>query len=343
MRPDVAVSVIMSTHNRAQYLPESLSHLANQDCPVPFEVITIDNASTDNTSAVLQAWCEKDARFRYALESRLGLSCGKNAGIALARAPLLLFTDDDILTNPRWIRSYLDLFARHNDNLMLAGGPYVPIPHDLGGWPKWFDQAAMADIALLHHGDERRLTSFEYVWGGNMAIPRALFERFGNWDETVGRKGDHRGTFEDTEFQDRVRKAGGVVWFCPAAAGRHRVPRETITPRQIASTAFTRGRNDFWKATIPVWREEMRVPKRNAFGGLLSLAGSLSRWAFWVIAFRLSANGEAFERGRLAAFASGRDLDSLRAGRGVTRLSTIVNGLTFRVRQVLLRLCPDVA
>jgi len=343
MTSDLVVSVIMSTHNRAQYLPDCLTHLASQDCTVPFEVIAIDNASTDNTAAVLRAWCEKDSRFRYALEPRLGLSCGKNAGIALARAPLLLFTDDDILTNPRWIQSYLDLFARHDDKLMLAGGPYVPIPHDLGAWPEWFDQAAMADIALLHHGDERRLTPFEYVWGGNMAIPRALFERFGTWDETVGRKGDHRGTYEDTEFQDRVRKAGGVVWFCPAAAGRHRVPRETITPRQIASTAYTRGRNDFWKTTIPVWREVASVPKRNVFWALLSLLASLSLWAFWLMVFRLSGNKGAFERGRLAAFASGHHLESLRAGRGVTRPWTIVNHLTFRVRGLLLRMCPDVA
>ena len=133
------------------------------------------------------------------------------------------------------------------------------------------------------------------------------------------------------------------MWFCPAAAGRHRVPREVITTRQIASTAFTRGRNDFWKTTIPVWREVTAIPKRNVVSVLLSLLASLSAWAFWLMIFRLFGYTRGFERGRLAAFASGRHLDSLRAGRGVTRLGSLVDELTFKMRGLLLRMSPDVA
>src|SRR2546426_7700934 len=184
MSEAVAISVIMSTRNRARYLPDALSTLAAQQCDVPFEVIVIDNGSTDSTPAIVEAWCRSNQRFRTAREPRAGLSRGKNAGIRLARAPLLLFIDDDMGVDAHWIEAYRDLFARRRDVPMLAGGPIVPIPHDLGSWPEWFDEAALADTGLLHHRAERVLGRFEYVWGGNMAVPRHLFDRFGLWNET---------------------------------------------------------------------------------------------------------------------------------------------------------------
>ena len=348
MSSEVAISVIMSTRNRAHYLPDVLRTLAAQDCDAPFEVIVIDNASTDNTPAVLDEWCRTDSMFRTARELLPGLSRGKNAGIRMARAPLLLFTDDDTRVEPHWVESYHNLFARRSDGLMLAGGPIVPIPHDLGRWPDWLDEPALADAGLLHHREERVLRNGEYVWGGNMAVPRRLFDQFGLWDETAGLQGDKRVEledsefFEDTEFQDRIRKAGGSVWFCPVAVVHHRVDRQTITPRRISSTAFSRGRNDIWIHDLPIWHEVRSVPRRNALGCLLALAGSLFRWALWVIMFRLSDRKSFFERARRASFASGRSLDSLRAGRSSLRLFLGAGRIAFPARRLLLRLTRDV-
>jgi GT2 family glycosyltransferase len=341
--PDIAVSVVLSTHNRAHFLPDALASLAAQDCRVPFEVVVIDNASTDDTARLLDTWRRQDRRFRTGFEARLGLSCGKNAGIRLARAPLLLFTDDDTIADSRWVQSYVDLFAARPDELMLAGGPQIPIPDDLGPWPDWFDEPALADIAMLDYGEDRTLNRHEYVWGANMAVSRRLFERFGVWDETVGRKGHERGTFEDTEFQDRVRAARGVVRFCPGAIVHHRVPRETITPRQISSTAFTRGRNDVWRTNIPIWREPRLVPKRNLILGLLILGAALARWSLWIAAFRLLRTRRVFERARRAAFSAGQSLDTLRAGRDSVDIYLAVSRAAFHIRALLLRMSPDTA
>ena len=339
---DIEVSVIMSTYNRADFLPAALTALAAQDCRARFEVIVIDNASTDDTPTVLEQWCRKDLKFRAAREPRLGLSWGKNAGIRLARAPLLLFTDDDMLADPHWIQSYCEFFSRRRNGMMLAGGPYIPIPHDLGKWPSWFDEPALADVALLHYHRERALHKMEWVWGGNMAVPAQLFDQLGPWDVTVGRKGDERGTFEDTEFQDRVRGAGGTVWFCPDAVVQHRVPRQMVTPRRVSATAFSRGRNAVWMKNLPVWQDVNRIPKTNLVEGLLALGGNLLRWGLWAIAFRLFQNKSCFERARRAAFASGRSLDRLRAGRQSVRLFQAAGRIAFPARSLILRLIPDV-
>jgi glycosyltransferase involved in cell wall biosynthesis len=349
VRADPAISVIVSTRNRAHYLPEVLRTLAAQECDIPFEVIVIDNGSTDGTPGLLDEWSSRDSRFRTACEPRPGLSRGKNAGIRMARAPLLVFTDDDMRVHPRWIESYHKFFVGHEGDLMVAGGAVVPIPHDLGAWPGWLDQPALADAGLLDHLDERPLVKFEYVWGGNMAVPRILFDRLGPWAEMAGLQGELRVTredsrfYEDTELQDRVRAAGGSTWFCPDAVVYHRVDRASVTPRRISSAAFTRGRNNFWQQQLRVWHEVELVPRRNAFRVALTLSESLVRWGFWLTLFRVSRRKGFFERARRAAFISGHSLDSLRAGRRTMRLFSGVARVAFPTRSLLLRLTPDVA
>jgi hypothetical protein len=190
----------------------------------------------------------------------------------------------------------------------------------------------LADAGMLQYGEERALGKYEYAWGGNMAIPRQVLDRVGLWKQDVGLQGDQRVTgedstfFEDTELQDRVRGAGGGIWFCPAASTEHRTERRLVTPRRIASTAFARGRNEVWVRGP--------APQTNAGGGLMALVTSLMRWAWWVMRRRWSA-------ARLAAYAAGRALDLLRAGRRSDRLFRLVARVVFPLRALVLRMMPD--
>jgi glycosyltransferase involved in cell wall biosynthesis len=338
MTEGVAVSVIISTRNRADYLPGCLGSLARQQTEASFEVVVIDNGSMDETPEVLSKWSSGDPRFRWALEPRLGLSQGKNAGIRIARGNLLLFTDDDTIPVDGWIESYQSFFVGKAKDAILVGGPVNPVPEDLGTWPRWFSAQSLPDLAQLQYGAERPLRKGEYVWGGNMAGSAALFARFGFFDETVGRRGNERGTFEDTELQDRLRDSGGVVWFCPSAEVKHRIPRGIITPRRVAATAFDRGRNEFWMVNIPKWGSEESVPKRNLLGGAVALAVRLWAWLLWAIAFRLWPRRGFFDRARRAGWSSGWVLDSMRAGRNLSRSYRSMARLVFRVRGVVLRL-----
>jgi len=343
METKSGVSVIIATRNRANYLEQCLSSIAAQKCNSPFEIVVIDNCSTDNTPAIIRRWCDKDRRFRTAREDRLGLSQAKNAGVQLAKGELLLFTDDDVIVDVNWIETYCDFFSRKSQDMVVAGGPIIPIPRDLGNWPSWFAEPALADVGLLDYRAERVLTKWEWIWGANMAIPAGLFDQMGLWDVTVGRRGDARGTFEDTEFQDRLRNGGGSVWFCPSAVIHHRVDRHTISPRQILSTAYARGRNDVFLKNIPLWHDVTRIPKRNAVECLVNLVGNMFRWGLWVILFRLLRWKICFERAREAAFASGRSLDILRAGRNSLRLFQAAARIAFPARSILLRLTPDIS
>jgi glycosyltransferase involved in cell wall biosynthesis len=336
---DPAVTVIVPTRNRSSYLHDCLESLARQRSRLPFEVLVVDNGSSDDTPGVVDHWCRRDPRFRAAREMRPGLSRAKNAGVGHARGQVLLFTDDDAIVEDGWIDSYLDLFAAIGTEMVMAGGPVVPTPDDLGEWPGWFDEAGLPDLGLLDHGAERPLKGFEYVWGGNMAIPASLFDRLGPWDETIGRRAQERGTFEDTEYQDRIRAEGGAVWFCTGAIVRHRLARQEINPRRVLGTAFARGRNEYARdllygsgATGPI-----SVGRAGAWA---RLGMELSRWLWWTAGFRTSRSKAALERARKAAWSSGWWLDRLRAGRESARVSRLLGRVAFMARGLALRLTP---
>jgi glycosyltransferase involved in cell wall biosynthesis len=332
-----AVTVIVPTRNRSSYLGDCLGSLARQRSRLPFEILVVDNDSTDDTAHVIEQWCQDDPRFRGMLERRVGLSSAKNAGVRSARGWLLLFTDDDAIVEEGWIDSYLEVFSGSRPEMMVAGGPVVPIPGDLGGWPGWFQEAHLPDLALLDYGSERQLRGFEYVWGGNMAVPASLFERLGPWDETIGRRGEERGTFEDTEYQDRVRGKGGVVWFCPGAVVRHRIVRQQITPHQVILTAFARGRNDYARERLYGSGNSAWL---SAHWPWARLGSSLLRWLWWAALFRAARSKGTLERARRAAWSSGWWLDRARWGRESTPFSRILGRVTFRVRALALRLAP---
>lgn len=340
---EVKVSVIICTRNRANYLPECLSSIASQKAASSFEVIVVDNNSTDGTPALLREWCRNDSRFRSTREDRLGLSRAKNAGIALARGNLLIFTDDDVVVEPHWLETYNEFFARQMDRRVIAGGPIIPIPADLGDWPMWFHRRALCNVGLLDYESERPLEKWEYLWGANMAIPRWVISDFGPWDDSVGRRGEERGTFEDIEYQDRVRIGGVSTWFCPDAVVHHRVDRRTVTPRGVVSKAFARGRNEFLQKVLLMEKPLDGAVKRNLIICVTALGRYLTLWLFWTVAFRLSASGSLFEWSRCAASSSGWWFGSLQAWGDSKWSRRALARVVFATRGLVLRWTPDIS
>jgi GT2 family glycosyltransferase len=336
-----SVSVIVCTRNRSAYLRACLRSLADQECASAYEVVVVDNASTDDTPEVLAAWSAQDSRFRIVREPTLGLSRAKNAGVAAARGTLLLFTDDDVIVDSGWVRSYVEFFSRYGSDSVVAGGPIVPAPEDLGEWPGWFDACALPDLALLDYDGERPLGRHEYVWGANMGIPAALFCRIGSWDERVGRRGDARGTFEDTEYQDRARGGGTDVWFCPSAPIRHRVPKRDVAVARILRTAYARGRDQFWHEALDRPGGATRAANRGDYlPALTMLLWRFAALACWSVALQCRRSRNVFVRAHRAAWRAGWAMDVLRIGRESSRFSLAIGSASLFVLDSVLRLAP---
>jgi GT2 family glycosyltransferase len=341
MSSDIDISVIISTRNRASYLPDCLRSLVGQEGAVPHEIVVVDNGSDDATPELLARWCRDYPLFRSTREERVGLSRGKNAGIRMARAPLLLFTDDDVVVPPTWIRSYAEFFSRHSSDAAIAGGPIIPVPEDLGAWPPWLDGNALIDVGKLDHLEEREVQPPDYVFGANMAVSAAVFLQVGLWNEDLGNAPGDRSTFEDTELQDRVRAAGRSVWFCPVAPIQHRVPRARSSPGPVLQNAFGRGRNDFWKEVRASRAGESAVPRIGLVRGTATLVWNLLAEGSAMVGFRVRPRAASLERGRRAAWRGGRSFEMLRPGRDQTRLYGRIGRATFIGRRIVATLAPD--
>ena len=95
----------MCTYNRGELLENAIRSVLDQQeaTTPPFEMIVVDNNSSDRTREIIERIAAVDHRVRYLFESKQGLSHARNAGIREARAPLIAFTDDDVRAEPYWL------------------------------------------------------------------------------------------------------------------------------------------------------------------------------------------------------------------------------------------------
>lgn len=230
--PRPVVSVILCTYNRAGLLREALRALAGQVAGTPpYEIIVVDNNSTDETRAVVRAFTGASTLVRYEFEPEQGLSAARNHGIAAARADLIAFTDDDVRVAPDWVRTIAALFASHEE-IDLAGGRVVP------DWeappPAWLERTGVAPLALVDYGDgPRRIggTNPLCLVGANLAVRRQVFERVGPFSTAVQRVEHSIGSTEDHELELRAFAAGCTALYDPRLIVTARVPRDRLTKR----------------------------------------------------------------------------------------------------------------
>jgi glycosyltransferase involved in cell wall biosynthesis len=261
VRPDV--SVILSTYNRVAVLPRALKSLAEQDLHAGrYEVIVVDNNSTDGTARVAKAFCATVSNFRYIFEPRQGLSYARNTGIAAAQAPLVAFTDDDVRAAPDWVATIVSLFSEHPDASCVGG---KVVPNWPGAWPAWLTREHWSPLALVDYGDhsfvianDRRLC----LIGANTAYRREVFDRIGLYAPRVQAVGRAVGT-EDHEMLLRLWRAGGHGVYSP----------DLLVTADIEPERMTRGYHRRWHCRhgrfLALMRdEELEQTRRGRFLGV---------------------------------------------------------------------------
>jgi glycosyltransferase involved in cell wall biosynthesis len=234
-------SVLIATHNRADDLAATLASLAELHSDAPWEVIVIDNNSTDRTRAVVEsAQSGFPAPLVYLLERTQGRSAALNTGIAHARGEIVLTTDDDVRVRPDWMVHAV----RALDTLKCdyVGGKVLPIwgappPRWLPdhGSPQW------AVIALVDFGPQPIELGSNAPLGVNMAFRRDAFTRVGVWNTDFGRKAGTLLGQEVREWCLRARAAGLRGFYVPDMVVRHVIPAERLTKRYFRRWFFWRG------------------------------------------------------------------------------------------------------
>lgn len=116
-------SVIVPSYNRGEKLISTIESIENNDfTKKDFEIIIINDCSTDNTSKVIKKLIKKYSNVRtLANKKNSGPAVSRNNGIKISRGSYIFFTDDDCIVPKDWIKSYLEFFKRHPE-VYLAGG-----------------------------------------------------------------------------------------------------------------------------------------------------------------------------------------------------------------------------
>jgi glucosyl-dolichyl phosphate glucuronosyltransferase len=221
------LSVVLATYNRCHLLDRAIQALLDQrGTNLNYEVIVVDNNSTDETRQVIESHAAKDKRLKYTLERSQGVAFARNSGIQLARADLIAFCDDDVYVAPDWVQKVYDAFMRFPDADFI-GGRVLPVwPSDL---PKWL-KPTMAPLALQDRGEEPfkvSLTNPTCLISACLGARRQTFDRVGCFDPARQRVKDGIGSTEDYDWEFKVWCSGGhgvyvpnVVCYCEVPQSR---------------------------------------------------------------------------------------------------------------------------
>lgn len=297
-------TVAICTHNHADQLATTLPALSALAAPeAVWELLIVDNASTDATSEILARpdWHVAGIENRVVREERLGVANARNRAIAESRGEYVLFLDDDETPDPDWLRA----MERHIDRYApdAIGGPYR-VTFEGAPRPAWLQDDLLGFLGALDHGPQAMpLTSpTTQIYTGNSAFRKATLDRWGLFDPTLGRRGGNRAGGEDTEMYRRLVAAGCNLRWAPDAVIYHRIRSEKLSRRYFLDLHYEMGKSDgtvkrgrgtrvppFWSFGYLVRAVSRALAKRLREGGNRSLrlemnvlhaVGFLAGWAF---------------------------------------------------------------
>lgn len=228
-------SIVIATFNRARDLEQTLISLSRLRAACAWELIVVDNNSTDATRGVVEAaQLGYPVPLRYIFETHQGRSPALNAGISLASGEIIVTTDDDVRVEPDWLDRIVEGLNRLGCD--YVGGRVLPI------WqaprPAWLPTHGgkhWAVMALLDYGDRPIEFGARVPLGVNMAFRRRAFDRAGLFDPDTGRKAGTLLGQEVREWCIRARTAGVRGFYVPEIAVRHVIP-----PARLRKTYFRR-------------------------------------------------------------------------------------------------------
>jgi glycosyltransferase involved in cell wall biosynthesis len=217
------LSVVIPTYNRLPILQKCLQALEQQRLEAPisaYEVVLVDDGSTDATVSWLQEHSEAFPHVRLVQQDHGGPAEGRNRGVDHARGDVIVFIDSDLVVTDGFLLAHArcleQSWQERGDRLCFTYGAVINTAN--------FDDPTSEPHKL-------RDLSWAYFATGNVAIDRQVLERSGLFDTRFRLYG-----WEDLELGERLRRMGVVLVRCPEAVGYHWHPPLSLdqVPRLIA-------------------------------------------------------------------------------------------------------------
>jgi GT2 family glycosyltransferase len=262
------VSVVVPNWNGGEMLAEVLHGLEAQEFD-SFEVVVVDDASTDGSLERAQQVCRP---FRAVVHERnQGFAASCNAGAAAASGELIAFLNNDAVPEPAWLRELVDSIDRHPEAACVDSKLYRRgsdrVIDGAGDVFTWGLKAYRRGSGARDEGQFGREEQVLLASGAACLWRADAFRRIGGFAE------DFFAYYEDVDLSLRARRAGYEIWFAPAAVAWHAGGASTAPARrEFAGFMAVRNRWATIVRNVPAWWLTRRAPAVAL--GELSLAAS---------------------------------------------------------------------
>lgn len=258
------ITAAVCTYNRCDSLADTLRSLQAQalESGAAMEIVVVDNNSRDRTREVVEASAAAGPHpVRYVLERHQGIGHARNRALREAKGDILAFIDDDAVASPSWLQALLACYRQTGAD--MVGGKVDPL------WlvprPAWLSDDLLGPIMMMDLGPARRRvnTKREFFLTTNCSVKRSSIARFGEFDASLGRRGERWVGGEDVEWCQRWDRQGASIYYEPAAVVGHKVSPERATPeffrRWFEDIGYTQAHQLPWQwhygiSVLPAWR-----------------------------------------------------------------------------------------
>jgi glycosyltransferase involved in cell wall biosynthesis len=240
------LSIIICSYNRASYISDALTSLYNQSSELDnFEVIIVDNNSTDNTKEVYAIWRQSNTngQFSFISETKQGASFARNTGAAIAKGEWVCFMDDDAVATPNYVENILKHIQNKPDAVGF-GGRIIPkyIPSE----PKWMSYYVSSLVGNFDYAPIAcAFENGKYPLESNMIVKKSVYDQIGGFNVNLpGVVGTLRIGGEGKELFYKILALGHIIYYDPAICVHHVVEVKKLTSEYMYRVASGIGRGE---------------------------------------------------------------------------------------------------
>jgi glycosyltransferase involved in cell wall biosynthesis len=231
------LSIIICTYNRSELLGNCLESLVNQTADhALFEIVIINNNSTDNTVTIVNQFSENN-NIRLLQEKKQGLGHARNRGWQEARGSYVAYIDDDARAHKDWISEMYQFTLRHPE-IQAFGGPYFPF--SIVEIPDWMPLG----FGRNYLGDEERPINEKREWisGSNMIFTKSLLEKMGGFRTDIGMRGSKISYGEETFLFRKIINTDEQIFYVPTMQVDHLIAEYKMQVGWLLRSSYSMGR-----------------------------------------------------------------------------------------------------